>query len=182
MKTLVYSLVLAFGFLSLSPSTQAAVFIKFDGVDGESTDKAHQGWSDLSSFSQAISRPVEPASGATRRRGAAVFGDILCVKELDKSSPKIAEAIAQGRVYPKVEIHLTFSGGDGGQTPYYKYELTNVIITSYSVSGSGEEGVAPVDSFSLNFEEIKVTYTEFDNKGGAKGNVDYSWKIEAGEA
>jgi hypothetical protein len=35
---------------------------------------------------------------------------------------------------------------------------------------------------SLNFEEIKVTYSEMDNAGKKKGNVEYSWKVEAGEA
>jgi len=36
---------------------------------------------------------------------------------------------------------------------------------------------------SLNFEEIKVTYTECDpSTGKAKGNVEYSWKVEEGES
>jgi len=34
----------------------------------------------------------------------------------------------------------------------------------------------------LNFEEIKVTYTENDSAGKSKGNVEYSWKVEEGEA
>ena len=38
-----------------------------------------------------------------------------------------------------------------------------------------------MEDFSLNFEEIKVTYTENDNKGKSKGNVEYSWKVEEGE-
>ena len=40
----------------------------------------------------------------------------------------------------------------------------------------------PTESFSLNGEEIKVTYTEADSKGKSKGNVEYSWKVEEGEA
>ena len=35
---------------------------------------------------------------------------------------------------------------------------------------------------SLNFEEIKVTYTETDSKGSKKGNVEYTWKVEEGES
>jgi len=34
----------------------------------------------------------------------------------------------------------------------------------------------------LNFEEIKVTYTECDSSGQSKGNVEYSWKVEEGES
>ena len=39
-----------------------------------------------------------------------------------------------------------------------------------------------MEDFALNFEKIKVTYTEADNEGKSKGNVEYSWKVEAGEA
>lgn len=35
--------------------TGGAVFVKYDGVDGESMDKGHKAWSDLLSFSQVLS-------------------------------------------------------------------------------------------------------------------------------
>jgi len=65
---------------------------------------------------------------------------------------------------------------------YYAYELKNVLVTSYSVGGSGQSDDVPMEQFSLNYEEIKVTYTENDSKGKKKGNVEYSWKVEEGEA
>ena len=64
---------------------------------------------------------------------------------------------------------------------YYRYELKNVLVTSYSVSGAAQSEDVPSEDFSLNFEEIKVTYTENDNKGKKKGNVEYGWKVEEGE-
>ena len=84
-------------------------------------------------------------------------------------------------VFPKVEIDCTASYTDAGRVTYYRYELTNVMVTSYNVSGSGQAEDVPVEDFSLNFEEIKVTYTENDNAGKKKGNVEYSWKVEEGE-
>ena len=58
------------------------------------------------------------------------------------------------------------------------------MVSSYNVSlapdANGNE--VPMESFSLNFEEIKVTYTELDDCGGKKGNVEYSWKVEEGES
>lgn len=159
-----------------------AAYIKFDGVDGECKDKDHKGWSDLLSFGQGLHQPGGGATGATRRRGDVILDDISCAKELDKASPKIAEAVANGRVFPKVEIDMTASYTDAGRVTYYRYELTNVLVTSYSISGSGQSESVPVEDFSLNFEEIKVTYTENDSKGKKKGNVEYSWKVEEGEA
>jgi type VI secretion system secreted protein Hcp len=158
-----------------------AAYIKFDGVDGEAQDKDHKNWSDLASVSQGLHQPGGGATGATRRRGDVIMDDVMCVKELDKASPKIAESICNGKVFPKVEIHLTASTTDAGRVTYYAYDLKNVLVTSYSISGAGQSEDVPMESFSLNFEEIRVTYTEVDAKGKKKGNVEYSWKVEEGE-
>jgi len=158
-----------------------AAYIKFDGIDGEAQDKDHKGWSDLASFGQAIHQPGGAKTGATRRRGDVIVDDVTCAKELDKASPKIAEAVCKGRVFPNVEIHVTASTTDAGRVTYYAYKLKNVMVTSYNVSGSGQSEEPPMEDFSLNFEEIQVTYTENDSKGKKKGNVEYSWKVEEGE-
>ena len=55
-------------------------------------------------------------------------------------------------------------------------------MTSYNISGSGQSEDVPAEDFALNFEEIKVTYTECDEKGKSKGNIEYTWKVEEGEA
>ena len=159
-----------------------AAYIKFDGVDGEAQDKDHKGWSDILSFSQGVYQPGGGSTGATRRRGDVVLDDITIVKELDKASPKIAESVCKGKVYPKVEIHLTASYTDAGRQTYYAYELTNALVTKYNISGSGQSESVPAEDISMNFEEIKVTYTECDSHGKTKGNVEYSWKVEEGEA
>ncbi len=153
-----------------------SMYVKFEGVDGEAQDKDHKGWCDILSFSQGQSVP-EGATGPTRRRGDVVFEDIVVVKELDKASPKLAEAVCQGKVFPKVEIHLTASYTDAGRATYYAYELRNVLILSYHIGGSGQGEDVPTEEISLSFEEIKVTYTERDAAGKAKGNVEYQWSV-----
>lgn len=155
-----------------------AAYIKFDGVNGEAQDKDHKNWSDILSFQQAISQPGGGATGPTRRRGDVVMADIIVVKELDKASPKLAESICKGKIFPIVEIHVTASTTDAGRVTYYAYELKNVMVTSYDISGSGQSEDVPTETFSLNFEEIKVTYTEVDQAGASKGNVEYTWRVE----
>jgi len=158
-----------------------AAYIKFDGVDGEAKDKDHDKWSDLLSFTQPMSKPGT-GTGATRRRGDVVLDDIVVVKELDKASPKLAESMCKGKVYPKVEIHLTASYTDAGRVTYYAYELKNSQVLNYVISGSGQSEEVPTEEFSINFEEIKVTYTECDSAGKKTGNVEYSWKVEEAES
>ena len=151
---------------------EAAAFLKFDGVDGEAKDANHDKWIYLLSFSQTITRE-ESSSSTTRQRADVVFGDVVVVKELDKSSPKLAESMFMGKVFPKVEIHLTSSAGT-----YFAYELTNVMVTSYSISGDADD--RPTEEVAFNFEEIKMTYTEMDSEGKSKGKVEYNWKVEEG--
>jgi type VI secretion system secreted protein Hcp len=159
---------------------EMALFIKFDGVDGEAQDKDHKGWSDILSFSWGIHRAGVGATGQTRRRGVATVEDVVINKEYDKSSPKLAEAVCTGKVFPKVEIHDTTTYAENRAT-YLKYELKNVLVTSHAVSGSTGGDAVPTETMSLNFEEIKQTYVEYDAKGSKKGNVEMTWKVEEGE-
>ncbi len=154
----------------------AGMFVRFDGVDGESQNKDHIGWCNALSFSQGQSLPT--GSAGAPQRGNVVFEDIVVVKELDKASPKLAEAVCKGTVFPKVEIHLTYA--DAGNVTYYAYELKNVQIVSYRIGGSGYSEHVPTEELSLSFEEIKVTYTEIDEGGRPKGNVEYEWRLGEG--
>ena len=157
-----------------------ALFIKFDGIDGEAKDKDHKQWTDLQSFSWGLHKAGAGATGQTRRRGVVTVEDVTCTKEYDKSSPKLSEAVCQGKVFPKVEIHDTATYG-GSRATFMKFELKNVSITSHNLSAAGSGDAVPVESFSLNFEEVKQTYVEYDHKGSKKGNVEMTWKVEEGE-
>lgn len=158
-----------------------ALFIKFDGVDGEAQDKDHKGWSDVLSFSWGLHKAGAGATGQSRRRGVATVEDVVCTKEYDKSSPKLAESVCTGKIFPKVEIHDTTTYGDGNRAVFLKYELKNVMVSSLSVSAAGAGDAVPTETFSLNFEEVKQTYVEYDAKGGKKGNVEMTWKVEEGQ-
>jgi len=164
------------GVLSSSSGAPTCMYVKFEGLDGEAEDKDHKGWSDILSFSQGQSMP-EGATGPTRRRGDVVVEDVVVVKELDKTSPKLAEAVCQGKVFPKVEIHVTASYTDAGRVTYYAYEFRNVLIASYHISGSGQSEDVPTEEISFSFEEIKAVYTETDETGKAKGTVEYEWSV-----
>jgi len=153
-------------------------FIKFDGLDGEAQDAAHKNWSDLVAFSQVIRQPDSPSAiAAGRSTGGVIAEDIAVIKVLDKASPKLAEATLKGKVFMRVEIHVTRDYADSGRVVYYAYELKNVLITSYQVGGINN-GDFLTEEMSLSFEEIKVTYTELDATGKKKGNVEYTWKVE----
>ena len=155
------------------------MFLEVSGVVGESTDKSHTQWIEILSFNMGMSKP---SSGTTmsRSRGDIIVEDIIIVKEVDKSSPKLMEKCAKGQVVTEAVIEFCQDVGGSFET-VYRYELSNVLITSFYCSGYTSEDV-PVEEMSLNFEEITVTYTEFDAGGKSKGNVEFTWKVEEAEA
>ena len=54
---------------------------------------------------------------------------------------------------------------------------TNVMVTSFELSGNTEDGV-PTVVVGNNFEEIKITYTEYDDAGEIVG-VSVSYEYDA---
>lgn len=121
---------------------------------------------ELLSVSQAIDRPGT-GTGATRRRGDVVLGDIVIVKKIDKSSPKIAQAVCGGKRFAHVEIDGRSINEKGERLEYYRYELKNVRISSYSFSSL--LGDVPTEEIKLNYEEIRWTYFPQD------GSAAVSW-------
>ena len=158
-----------------------AVFAKFDGIDGESNDANHGKWIDVLSIDWAAHKPGGGATGQSRRRGAAVVEDMTMTIEYEKAAPKLQEKLLTGEVIPKLEIECTATYG-GARATYLKYELKNVMITSFSTNASGnDQHGPPTVQLSSNFEEIVVTYTEYDDEGKSKGKVESKFKVEKGE-
>ncbi len=159
-----------------------SAFIKIGDIVGECQDSEHEGWTDLESFSQGMSKPGGGATGQSRMRGDVICDDFHCVKELDKSSPKIAEAVCLGTVFPEVKIDVTASVQGAGRTTFYSYLLKEVMVTSYQLSGSGQSDTVPMEDFSLNYEDITVTYHEVDSAGTERGTIEFNFNVKAAAA
>jgi type VI protein secretion system component Hcp len=92
-----------------------------------------------------------------------VFSDSV----LDKPADNIQEACANGMFFSELELN-SCTTIKNKQEPYLTYKLKDVIVTSYGFHGNASGDPLPseeitlgeaveAESFSLNFEEIKVT-------------------------
>jgi type VI secretion system secreted protein Hcp len=158
-----------------------SAFAKYDGIDGEVEDGKHDKWIDILSVEWGAHKPGGGATGQSRRRGGAVVEDLTLTLEYEKAAPKLQEKCLMGDVIPKLEIVLTATYG-GARAQYLKYELKNVMITSYQLAASGnDEAGPPTVVIGNNFEEMRVTYTQYDDTGASQGNVETSHKVAKGE-
>ncbi len=159
---------------SVAPAMGAYdMFLKIDGIDGESTDKDHQGWIEVESFSWGMSVSVS-SIGTGGGAGKANFLELSIDKFLDKASPRLMLTGAEGRHLPAVHLVLRTQGET--RHSFFEIELKNVFVTSLGIEGQAGEPV-PTETLSLNYEEIKVTYTPQRADGGAGDPVSAGWNI-----
>lgn len=151
-------------------------FIKIDGIEGESADSKHAGEIEILSYSHGVSQNITGTASAT-----GTFTGQRCdmtpltiTKQLDKSSPKLAQACASGEHIKSALLTLSRAGGDKQQ--YMEYKLSDVLISSVRVGGaSAGDGGVPVEEVSLHYGRIDWKYTVIGNDGKAKGNVASGW-------
>ncbi|MCB1022895.1 MAG: type VI secretion system tube protein Hcp [Acidobacteria bacterium] len=141
-----------------------AIFIKFDGVDGESTKVGYEGWVEADHFSYGISNPTDIASGTGGSAGKPTISDVTTAQEAGRHTPELDKKICAGQHFAKIEIHKCVTTGEGKLLPKFKLEMTNAFVSSLS-SSNGSEGNAQ-ESTSFNAEKITREYMSQDEKGG----------------
>jgi type VI secretion system secreted protein Hcp len=155
-------------------------FIQIDGIPGESTDDAHADWIEVLSYSCGVTQPSSgsASSGGGASAERADFQDFSIVKALDKASPKLALACADGTHISEIILELCRAGGD--KVKYMEYKLSDAMVTSVRPGGSSAGGEAlPLEEVSFNYGKIEWTYTQQkrgDGSGG--GNVAAGWDLE----
>jgi type VI secretion system secreted protein Hcp len=151
------------------------MFLKLDGISGESADSKHKGEIDIESFSFGVSQPGTSSTGGGGGSGKASFSDLSIVKKADKSSPNLMLKCATGEHIASALLTVRKAGGS--QQEYYKIKLTDLLVSNFQNTGSGGDSI-PVESLSLNFAKIEFEYNEQDSKGGLKGVVKSGYDIK----
>lgn len=96
------------------------MFLRIDGIPGESIDEAHEKWIDLLSFNQGMEQSMTYVGG-TR------FKEVEVLKAIDKASPKLYEALNTGEVIASLEIEIV---NPDNKTAVMKVILEDVMVTS----------------------------------------------------
>ncbi|MBI4586173.1 MAG: type VI secretion system tube protein Hcp [Planctomycetes bacterium] len=158
-------------------------YMKLGDIKGEATEQNHKDWIIIESLSSPVYRSIQPgAKDMQRSRGETTLGDIVLVRQLDKSSVKLQEACANGTFFKEVEIHFC-TQVKNKQEPYLKYKLKDVIISSYSFHGNSKGDPQPSEEVTLSFSEAEWIYVVVDpNTGDKKGEVPAKFNPALGKA
>lgn len=158
----------------LADAAAVDYFLKIEGVDGESADGAHKNWIEIDSYSWGETNRGALATGGGGGAGKVYMQDFHFMKKLDKASPVLMKACAQGEHF-KMATLVAIKEGQGRQE-FLKVTLTDVLISSYRTGGSS--GAVPVDQFSMNFAKIEYEYMPMNPDGSLGDAVKASWDLK----
>lgn len=124
-----------------------------------STDRGAVGTIPLLGYHHEVTAPRDAASGmATGKRQHKPF---TVVKEVDKSSPILYNALITGETIPSLEFGFARQGARTGE--YLKIRLEQAKVAGISASsgaGSGSGGSVPMEEISFSYAKITWTWTD----------------------
>jgi len=145
------------------------MFLKIEGVEGESKDKAHGKEIDILSLNWSTAMQSSRAGGGT---GKASVEELSVTKYIDKATPKLFESLVTGKHIAEAKIVVRSAGGN--PVEYLKYTLKDIMVSSYSTGGSSGED-RPTENVSFSYGKVEVEYTELNPDGTPKQVIVQGW-------
>jgi type VI secretion system secreted protein Hcp len=155
------------------------IYLQLDGIQGDATQSAHTGWTDIKSLTWGVSRSMNTLAGASANREGSEpsVGEVTLTKTSDRSSPKFLTEACTGNSGKTAKIHLVTSGNPGNT--YLELTLTNTLVSSYSVTSEGDR---PEEQIVFNFTKVEMKYTPYDGSNQAQSPVISSYDLSTTQA
>ena len=162
------------------------IFVKLDGIDGESTDSKHSKEVEVIKchFKGQQQGTTGSATGGGGK-GRVKLEDFLIWKKTDKSSPKTFEHHCSGEPVKKVVLTVRKAGKD--QQDYLKITLTDAVVSRFehgveSPGGRAIDASSPnlfdfehLECIGFNYATIEYSYKEQKADGTLSGEIKGGW-------
>lgn len=152
------------------------MFLKLDGIKGETRDKTHKDEIHIESFSFGMSQTGTMGTGGGGGAGKVQIHDVSISKFVDKASTPLMLHCANGKHIKDGLITVRKAGEH--PLEYLKIKLNDILISSFQSAGNNGTDIVS-ENFSLNFAKIEVTYQEQADTGQpAGGPVIFGWDLK----
>jgi type VI secretion system secreted protein Hcp len=156
-------------------AAQAAdrIFLKLDGITGDSTDERHRGEIDISSYSQAFRNSANFGYGSGAGAGRVSCGDITVLKNIDRSSPDLIRQVVTGRHIRSGVISFQTSS-DQRAADYYSVTLNDILVDAIEqVDPQGEARL--YERLSLKARSFRFSYRPLQPDGSLGAAQVFGW-------
>jgi type VI secretion system secreted protein Hcp len=152
------------------------MFLKLDGIKGESKDAKHKDEIHIESFSWGLNQTGAHGAGGGGGAGKVSVHDISVTKFLDKASPELMLACCNGKHIKEGLITVRKAGEN--PVEYLKIKLSDILISGVQNAGHGSDLLT--ENLTLNFAKFHVDYQEQGKDGKAAGGpVSMGWDVKA---
>jgi type VI secretion system secreted protein Hcp len=161
--------------LLLAATTAQGIHLRLSGVTTGALNNMHSNDIQITSFQFGTSRSFSSPASGTRQGSTPNISEITLTHQTDNYSIALLNKSLRGDV-PGVPASLYFSdasGPGGAAFDYLQIDLTQTVISSFSMSSGGDH---PSESLSLNFVTMTFTY----RVTGTTTVQKVSWNIATG--
>ena len=149
------------------------IFIKMDGITGESTDAKHRGEIDVLSWSWGVTLSSSTHVGGAGEAGKAIPADLKFSHRIDLASPSLIKACASGRHIKEAVVSVQKTGA--APFEFLTIKLSDVTVKSVEPVVNTLENNA-TEIVGLDFSRMEFEYRQ-DLKPGATSKV--LWDVAA---
>jgi type VI secretion system secreted protein Hcp len=156
------------------------IYLKLEGIEGESTDENHKGWIELDQFTWGVKNDASFAIGQGGQATQGHVGKIKVDKVCDKSSITLFKNCTTGKHITGGTISCLKLDGEA-RIEYLNIELKDIMVSSVDWTGAGTEAVLK-ESVELEFAEFKKVYTLQEDKGSPGGAKEFAYNRQTSKA
>lgn len=154
------------------------MFLKIDGVDGESSDDRHKNEIALLSFSwgEAQLTPAGGGGGGGGGVGKVTMQDFHFTMLVNRASPRLFLACAKGEHFKTAVLTVRRAGA--APADFLKWRLSDVLVSGYQIAVELAGGALPADHVRLGFGKIELEYIPVKPDGKPDVQVKAGWEVK----
>lgn len=152
------------------------IYLKVDGVTGESADANHTEWIDVGYFNWGAEQTGSMDAGGGGGAGKVGFTDLMVVANMDRATPSLLQFCSSGKHIPEVKLSCCKAGGT--QIEYATYILKDVIVTSVKTLGSAGLETSRL-TYGFQSSKVEVHYWVQMADGGRGAETQMGWDVKA---
>lgn len=155
------------------------MFLKLTGIEGESSDAKHKGEIDVLAWSWGLSEETPQTGGGGGGGGKVKVHDLSIQKLVDLASPLLLSSSVEGKHIS--DGTLTARNLSKKEVPqeFLVFKMTDVLVTSVSMSGTEKDEIRPTESVALNFVKLEFDYRSFKSDGSVDQEKSFRWDFRA---
>lgn len=154
-----------------------AIYMKINGIDGESKQKEHAKWIDIHSMQVSFANAGGgmPNSSGGRSGGEGICTEITVSMPGCSAMPTITKYCLTGTTVPKIEIQSVTASK--GQVVYTTWTLSDCAFSNFSVGDTGQ-GLSDTNaSLSISYTKFDYEVTPISDAGEAGSTVKLKYSV-----